>query len=181
MSDEAEEWRAVVGDEGSYEVSNLGRVRSLDRVITTSTGTRRIRGGMMRGSSTGKKYLYVMLSGQRFVAIHVLVCRAFHGPKPGVNYQAAHFNGNSLDNRASNLRWVTNAENTADKRRHGRLVIPTNVKLTGEQVDAIRAERAAVGTTLRALGERYGVSTSGIAGIISRRTWAKRPEPVKKD
>jgi hypothetical protein len=55
----------------------------------------------------------------RTQAAHVLVCTAFHGPKPGPGYEVLHGDGNPANNRADNLRWGTKAENRADQDRHG--------------------------------------------------------------
>jgi hypothetical protein len=52
-------------------------------------------------------------------AVHVIVCTAFHGPRPSDRHQAAHNDGDPGNNRVSNLRWATPKENQADRRRHG--------------------------------------------------------------
>lgn len=48
-----------------------------------------------------------------------LIAEAFHGPRPGNEYQASHEDGNRLNNKPDNLAWKTVTENHADKRRHG--------------------------------------------------------------
>jgi hypothetical protein len=55
---------------------------------------------------------------QVVVSVHILVCEAFHGPRPKGMF-ACHDNGNSLDNRAENVLWKTPRENVADAMRHG--------------------------------------------------------------
>lgn len=114
-----ERWRPVVGYEHGYQVSDLGRVRSIPRVTSRST----LPGGPISPARTGtrRSYLFVHLYGdgtseQKYV--HRLVLEAFVGPCPP-GLETRHLNGDSFDNRLSNLRWGTRAENAADRIRHG--------------------------------------------------------------
>lgn len=121
----SERWLPVVGFEGKYEVSDLGRVRSLDRMVSTSNGTG-LRPCQGRVLSTQKRdgngYVQHTLSDgtrKRPATAHVLVLEAFIGPRPDGNI-IRHLDGNSLNNTLSNLRWGTQAANVADTIRHGR-------------------------------------------------------------
>lgn len=114
-----EEWRPVPGHEGSYEVSSLGRVRSLNRTIVTSSGvSRRILGRVLRpvpcptGSARG--YMYVSLGRGRRPLVHRIVSLAFLGEG-----DVLHRNGNRSDNRVDNLRVhsVSPLERMWDKTR----------------------------------------------------------------
>lgn len=49
---------------------------------------------------------------------HILVCTAFHGPRPSPKHQVDHINRNRFDNRPENLRWVTPRENQLNGKRH---------------------------------------------------------------
>jgi hypothetical protein len=115
----AVEWRPVADYEGLYEVSDAGYVRSLPR-----PGARRNRmyGGQdLKGVRQITGYLGVNLGrrNKRYAhMVHVLVCEAFHGPRPE-GMQVRHLNGNETDNRASNLAWGTRSENEIDKVHHG--------------------------------------------------------------
>lgn len=108
---ELEEWRSIAGYEGSYEVSSLGRVRSLDRY---NNKPQFVRGRMMKlHMRTNHGYPVVTLTKdgipQPFL-VHRLVADAFvDNPrrKPQVN----HLNGVRKDARASNLEWTTRSEN----------------------------------------------------------------------
>jgi hypothetical protein len=121
-----ESWRAVPGYEGLYEVSDHGRVRSLDRVVITANGKRLpVRGRVLRPSqrpNAGRgTYRNAILSqdGQtRNFKVHVLVMSAFVGPRPP-GMVVCHDNGDGTDNRLANLRYDTPAANMADARRHG--------------------------------------------------------------
>lgn len=104
-----EEWRDVKGYEGYYQVSNLGNVKSLDRVVSTG----RYHGRVMKYSLTPKGYKIVWLtknSKRKGVSVHRLVALAFvSNPenKPIVN----HLDEDKANNRFDNLEWVTNIEN----------------------------------------------------------------------
>ena len=58
----------------------------------------------------GKGSRYPQMSHHGKLYCHVLVCTAWHGPRPE-GYECDHVNGNNLDWSADNLRWVTRAEN----------------------------------------------------------------------
>lgn len=106
-----EEWRDIVGYEGYYQVSSLGRVRSLDRL--NSRGVPLI-GNIMKSNSNNKWYKVVILnknSNKKTFKIHRLVAKAFiHNPenKPFVNHKDENKNNNNVDN----LEWVTPKENS---------------------------------------------------------------------
>ena len=121
---EEEVWKPIAGYEGLYEVSNQGRVRSLDRVVTSSSGQVYARKGRTLKVSPGNVgYPVVGLSRAGVVKnrlVHRLVLETFVGP-PEEGLEACHNNGVKTDNRLSNLRWGTSAENTEDIRRHGRM------------------------------------------------------------
>ena len=113
-----EEWRPVVGFEGSYEVSNLGRVRSLDRLDARGN---QIRGRVLRLAAQRSGHLHLGLwadGKERRTFVHRLVLAAFVGPRP-VGAEALHGNGRPDDNRVENLRWGTPSENQLDSVAHG--------------------------------------------------------------
>lgn len=128
---EKEIWKPVTDWEGIYKVSNLGRVRSLRRTMTTSSLVKIVVPGKVKVLQINKNGYAVALLSQRGVrkdklcTVHRLVAREFvENPlnKPEVN----HKDGNKLNNNVSNLEWVSHSENTkhaADtglyKRRYG--------------------------------------------------------------
>lgn len=110
--------------------------------------------------------------GRLTVHVHVMVCETFHGPRPA-GHQAAHGNGDPVDNRAVNLRWATVAGNAADRIRHGtqlRGVANPRARLTERDVRVIR-RAAALRIRQRAIAERYGISVPTVQAIIYRRNW----------
>lgn len=109
-----EEWRAIPGYEGRYEVSDLGRVRSLRHRSV-------IRNRIKKPNRVGDYYVIQLhrTDGTRErVRVNRLVLTVFVGPAPD-GYDGAHQNGDSLDNRLSNLAWKTKSENNQDRVKHG--------------------------------------------------------------
>lgn len=113
---------------------------------------------------------------RKTVSIHILVCETFHGPKPSAKHAVAHWDGDSNNNAASNLRWATYRENIHDKWRHGRMhrssgELDGMSKLRQSQVLEIR-RRYAEGESQRSLAREYGVKQPTISNIITRTTWS---------
>lgn len=119
-----EVWRDVVGFEGYYEVSNLGRVRSLDRIGETRPGlATRFHGRMLKLQVNEGGYRTVQLNrdGNRTRAwVHRLVLSAFVEPQPDPSLIVRHLDGDPSNNVPDNLAWGTHAENALDCIRHGR-------------------------------------------------------------
>lgn len=118
-----EEWRSVVGYEGLYEVSDQGRVRSLDREVWNPRGfVANRRGVTLRPAPNHGGYpLVTLYSGGRTrktIQVHKLVLEAFVAPKPP-GTEARHRDGNPENNVPSNLMWSTHSKNIKDQIRHG--------------------------------------------------------------
>lgn len=106
---EQEVWKPVVGYEGYYEVSNLGRIKSVERTVIMKNGVLRpIHERIMRPSAQKTGYLNITLSKcgelQRHVRVHRLVAEAFI-PNPNNLPEVNHKDENKQNNRADNLEW----------------------------------------------------------------------------
>jgi hypothetical protein len=119
-----ERWLPVPGWEGLYSVSDLGRVRSENRIIVDSTGVARTKQGqpLRPGTSGPTGRLLVVLSGngkRRNALVHQLVLAAFVGPRPE-GAEVLHWDDNPRNNELNNLRYGTRSENLRDLVRNGR-------------------------------------------------------------
>lgn len=116
-----ERWLPVVGFEGLYEVSDRGRVRSMERVVHRSNGRTHTVNERILKPDTDRGYhkVYLMKDGERLTRrIHTLVLEAFIGPKPE-GMVCCHNNDIPDDNRVENLRWDTQLGNIRDIVRRG--------------------------------------------------------------
>ena len=115
-----EKWKEIKGYEGYYEVSNDGNVKSLKRVLTipnsyskSATPRTVVRQGRVLSQKVSQGgYNKVSLSFNRETVlyhVHVLVARAFVSNPDNLEF-VAHIDGNTKNNRASNLKWVATSE-----------------------------------------------------------------------
>lgn len=112
-----EEWR-IIAEFPDYAVSADGEIKR----IRTDQRNHRLTGRPLKWAVNKAGYACVTLcapAGYRTARVNRVVCAAFHGPAPSPQHHAAHNDGDSLNNRADNLRWVIGSENEADKRKHG--------------------------------------------------------------
>ena len=128
-----ESWQPVPGYEGLYEVSDLGRVRSLDRLNARknrwgSVTTVPLKGRVLRPGRSVNDRLQVNLSKENVswvVPVHKLVALTFLGPCPE-GHEIDHVNGNFQDNRLVNLEYVTHQENQKRAYDMGKINPPRN-------------------------------------------------------
>ena len=117
-------WKDIEGYEGRYQVSNLGRVRSLDRLVPAACALSKgkqvvnyLRKGKILtdhwAGPKGCKYKYVGLSKYdkpKYFRVHRLVACAFI-PNPDNLPEVNHIDEDKSNNRADNLEWVTRIQN----------------------------------------------------------------------
>jgi hypothetical protein len=171
-----ERWRPVVGCESYYEVSDLGRVRSLDRVVPRGDGVYNLRGKALSPSVQQNGYVKITLTVggvKKTHMVHRLVARAFIGEIAG-DLQINHIDGNKKNNNAENLELVTAKQNTAHAIAAGlhNTVGERNgqSKLNEEQVLEI-VHLARLGVRQCELARRYGVNRATIGGIVNGKSW----------
>ena len=177
---ENEEWRDVIGATG-YEVSNYGRVRSWKWPIRKPSNQWVVRKELgfriLKQDKRGKQgYLYVNLAydgiGLKKKNVNVLVLESFVGERPN-NQQAAHNDGNPVNNKLNNLRWDTPAGNNADKIKHGTRQNghrAGTAKFNPKKIKEIRNARKN-GARVCDLAKQYGVCRNTITLITTKRTY----------
>lgn len=133
MNHKHEIWKDIEGYEGAYQISNLGNVRSLDRMITTSDGrTYKQPGKGLTPVENKWGYLYVNLLHKgklKSKTIHRLVAEAFLA-NDNNNPQVNHIDENKKNNNVRNLQWVTVKENANHGNRNYKISESRKQKVT---------------------------------------------------
>lgn len=172
--EEEEEWMPFPEWEDYYEISDMGRVRSIRRagIDRPRFGVRFYGGGIVKQLISNNGYPKVNLTkkGKRSQRnIHRIVLRAFRG-EPEHGQYACHNNGIKLDCRLSNLRWDSAKGNKEDDRLHGKLLMGesvSNAKLTNDLVCMIRKSSLSA----IALAKLIGVSQSTVLRVKNKEAW----------
>lgn len=110
-------WKTLKGYEGFYEVSNLGRVKSVERLIDWNGTKRKEKEKVRKGYLDDNGYLRIGLNknGERkHKRIHQLIAECFIN-RPKGNYIVDHIDRDKLNNSIQNLRYVTPRDNTLNK------------------------------------------------------------------
>jgi hypothetical protein len=109
----------------------------------------------------------------RLILANRLVCEAFHGRPPSEKHEAAHWDGDKLNNYFTNLRWATRKENEDDKLRHGthQQDKPPFAKLTEQDVHDIRAIPGHISHV--AVAKRYGIHAFHAGRIRRGQCWKR--------
>lgn len=108
-------WKNIEGYEELYQISNLGRIKSVDRIVkhNKGKGIRRIKGRIIKSWPDKLNYQHIILCKDgktKKYLIHRLVAQTFI-PNPENKPYIDHINCNPSDNRVENLRWATQKEN----------------------------------------------------------------------
>ena len=166
-------WKDIKDYEGHYQISNFGRIKSIDRIIIYADHriykykSKILKCELTKGYLTVKLYL---ATNKRAYRLNRLVAQAFivnPKNKPEVN----HRDGNKLNNHITNLEWMTFDENMAHSAKNGLSASGERngrSKLNEFQINVIRK---CSGLTNAELADIFTVSKSNISFIKTRKTW----------
>ncbi len=171
-----EAWKSIRGYKDYYEVSDLGRVRSLDRVVPNPRwGFQKCKGRIKSLTPGSGGYLVVTLSkyGKDTVCmVHRLVLSAFKGKCPP-GKQCCHNDGDRENNCVKNLRWDTSRNNHFDKLNHGtfqRGEMHGNALLTEKKVIEILS-LLDMGRRPLDIADKFNISPCTVSDIKRNKSW----------
>lgn len=171
-------WKPIKGFP-KYEISNLGRLKSLGTWIPCGNSRRFLKERIRKNVKFNTGYYTANLRSKGKVkgrTIHSLVITHFGLPQPSPKHQCNHKDGNKLNNWWSNLEWVTHSENAIHASKMG-LLKPTkgelngNAKLTEKQIKQIKKLYKNKIYNQYALGDLFNVTQATISLIICNKTW----------
>lgn len=181
MQNTIEEWRDIVGYEGRYQVSSLGRIRSTDYDRVDKNGkVYKRKGRFLKPQKHSGGYQCVSLGAGNQFFVHRLVALSF---LPNQKETVNHKNSNRSDNRLENLEWASQKENNIHARAHGLYDKAYHLMrtprgeasglslLTESQVLEIRKIYSQRRKTQRQIADMFGVSHPTIQKIVYRQTW----------
>lgn len=184
-----EVWKDVPGYEGWYQISNLGRVKSLHRVVEYGAKSNRSQGERIlanrRGGTPvgeGMWYLSVILCKNRHrkqFKVHRLVADVFCQKPRGCDV-VNHIDNDPENNAASNLEWTTVSGNNAHRHSQGRSRAPKgeangNSALTAEVVEEIKRLLAEGSLSQQVIASRFGTHQTHVSRIGLGKSWAHIP------
>ncbi|SER52388.1 MULTISPECIES: NUMOD4 domain-containing protein [Pseudomonas] len=172
-----EVWKPISGFELFYEVSNLGRVRSLDRICQHKDGQTTRRAGRVLKPGLRAGYPFVQLCDnetKKQEHVHRLVAQAFCVKPEGCNV-VNHLDGDRQNNLASNLEWTTNQGNITHAYRTGLAIARKGEeiaasKLRADQVRSIRL-RLINGESCGSLAKEFGIAVMTVSDIRRGVRW----------
>lgn len=183
-------WKDVDELEGILQVSNLGNLRTLDRLITDKNGReKKLEGKILKQSTTkqGYKTICFRFDGiKKNHRVHRLVALAFI-PNPKNKPSVNHIDGNKTNNNLTNLEWCTNSENMkhafsiglknpSNPNKSGKIqgALHGKSKLTEEDVLLMRTEYKN-GKTLKDIAGLFETTKENVSLIVNGKSWTHLP------
>lgn len=174
-----ENWKDIKGFEGLYQVSDLGRIKSLARTRKNKNESVSIVKEIIKKPTPNPRgYSIIQLhkkSERKYFSVHRLVAEAFV-PKIKHKHYVNHKNCIKGDNRAANLEWCTHKENIAHSWANGLSYVHRgenhcHSKLTDKDVIKIKSMLESKKYMQKEIAEKYKVSRSVICNIANGKIW----------
>lgn len=175
----SETWLPVVGMEGFFEVSDLGRIRTVEREVrfvskkgNESWRTKKAHIVKTQVLNSGYDLAHLSVNEVRKAkTVHSVVAAAFIGPRPK-GLDVCHNNGSKRDNRAVNLRYDTRSANHLDRISHGTIYGPEGShKLTASIAEFIRSTNDGTPEFRQRAALVFGVTEKAIYRVLRRVSW----------
>jgi hypothetical protein len=182
---ENEIWKDIAGYEGYYQVSNLGRVKSLDRIIPHKRHiTHHLKGKICKGKIIKAGGYVVVSLGKnnqgKWIKVHQIVAKTFI-PNPENKHEIDHINAIPTDNRVENLRWATrleNANNPITKTSIAKSKIGNKCRMKLNKLDYKKVSEIRILLSkgdkrgyMSDIARKYGVTPTTVWNIKINRIW----------
>lgn len=174
-----EVWKDIAGYEGLYQISNLGRVKSLERVKIRSNGSSLyVKEKILKPSirKTGYKSYGLQNNGIKTVYAHRLIYQEFVGAIPE-GMEVCHNDGDATNNNLDNLRIDTHKNNVGDMLSHGTRPVGErngNAKVTEDIVIKLRSEYEKLGKTrgsISKVARDFDLTVHMVGKVVRRDRW----------
>ena len=178
--DRLEVWKDIKGYEGLYQVSNFGRVRSLDRYVEQMDRWGNIASRLYKGkvlsqkiSKSGYSQVQLFCARKRGKSAYVqrLVADAFV-PNPDNFPEVNHIDENKSNNNSVNLEWCDRYYNTHYGTRNDKIrdyMRKTRAKISTKEVEKIKL--LSDNKSVREIAQMFGISYSQVRRILSGANW----------
>jgi len=170
-------WKSVEGFEECYQVSNLGRIKSLARCVRNKWSWQTTKEKIIKARFTKSGYCIVSFNcfGKKYPNkyYHRIVLETFVGPCPE-GLQCCHNDDCKQNNRLENLRWDTYYSNLQDKYKFDKILFGTrtwNNKLTEEDVRKIIKLCNEGIYCHKEIANMFNIAKSTVSGIFCRKRW----------
>lgn len=172
-------WKDVPGFEGCYQASDLGRIKSLKRIVISKRGVAMPKPELIRkGSITKQKYIEMRLSKngvKKNYKVHRLILSAFC-PNNDPSLECNHKDGNKQNNKLENLEWVTPSQNSLHahrilKSKNNKGLNNPRAKLTPLKVDTIKRLYFEDCLAQTEIAKMFCVNQTQISRIVLNKAW----------